>query len=272
MPSCGSVHPTVGIGVIFEPAAFRIRHARADPAASRTGHERLVPQADRALRVVERRRRADAPGKPIIVLTSVGAKTGKLRKIALMRVEHDGDYAVVASLGGAARNPVLVPQPQEEPARRAAGWLRPSATTWRNEVFGDGEGPLVGARGRGLARLRDVPEEDRRARSRSFVLTAIDDGRRDSPSLYISSNRRGSIGRRCRRASRSRCSESAAFEVLIGDREIGFAEVGRLTLGDRPRSAPDRPRSSLRDRRPEARPHELDRALRLAPAHHQRQG
>ncbi len=44
-------------------------------------------------------------GKPIIVLTSVGAKTGKLRKIALMRVEHEGRYAVVASLGGAKRNP-----------------------------------------------------------------------------------------------------------------------------------------------------------------------
>ena len=45
-------------------------------------------------------------GMPVIVLTSVGAKTGKLRKTALMRVEHGGQYAVVASLGGAARNPV----------------------------------------------------------------------------------------------------------------------------------------------------------------------
>ena len=45
-------------------------------------------------------------GKPVIVLTSVGAKTGKLRKSALMRVEHEGVYAVVASLGGAPKNPV----------------------------------------------------------------------------------------------------------------------------------------------------------------------
>lgn len=45
-------------------------------------------------------------GKPIIVLTSVGAKTGKLRMNALMRVEHDGRYAVVASLGGAPKHPV----------------------------------------------------------------------------------------------------------------------------------------------------------------------
>jgi deazaflavin-dependent oxidoreductase (nitroreductase family) len=48
----------------------------------------------------------DLRGKPIIVLTSVGAKTGKLRKTALMRVEHDGVYAVVASLRGAPTHPV----------------------------------------------------------------------------------------------------------------------------------------------------------------------
>ncbi|MBG0560177.1 nitroreductase family deazaflavin-dependent oxidoreductase [Actinoplanes aureus] len=46
--------------------------------------------------------------RPIIVLTSVGAKTGQLRKTALMRVEHDGEYAVVGSLGGAPKNPVWV--------------------------------------------------------------------------------------------------------------------------------------------------------------------
>jgi len=48
----------------------------------------------------------DLHGRPVIVLTSVGAKTGKLRKTALMRVEHDGVYAVVASLGGAPKHPV----------------------------------------------------------------------------------------------------------------------------------------------------------------------
>ena len=45
-------------------------------------------------------------GKPIILLTTVGAKTGKIRKTPLMRVEHNGEYAVVASLGGAPQNPV----------------------------------------------------------------------------------------------------------------------------------------------------------------------
>src|SRR5690242_2673761 len=45
-------------------------------------------------------------GMPVVVLTTVGAKSGKLRKTALMRVEHDGEYAVVASLGGAPKHPV----------------------------------------------------------------------------------------------------------------------------------------------------------------------
>jgi F420H(2)-dependent quinone reductase len=45
-------------------------------------------------------------GKPVILLTSIGAKTGKIRKTPLMRVEHGGEYAVVASLGGAPKNPV----------------------------------------------------------------------------------------------------------------------------------------------------------------------
>jgi deazaflavin-dependent oxidoreductase (nitroreductase family) len=49
---------------------------------------------------------ADLMGKPVILLTTVGAKTGKIRKTPLMRVEHDGEYAVVASLGGAPKHPV----------------------------------------------------------------------------------------------------------------------------------------------------------------------
>ena len=44
-------------------------------------------------------------GMPVIILTSKGARTGKLRKTALMRVEHDGQYAVVASKGGAPNHP-----------------------------------------------------------------------------------------------------------------------------------------------------------------------
>ncbi|HTL42258.1 MAG TPA: nitroreductase family deazaflavin-dependent oxidoreductase [Pseudolysinimonas sp.] len=48
----------------------------------------------------------DLRGRPVIILTTVGAKTGMLRKTALMRVEHEGVYAVVASLGGAPKHPV----------------------------------------------------------------------------------------------------------------------------------------------------------------------
>lgn len=45
-------------------------------------------------------------GLPVIVLTTRGAKSGKIRKTPLMRVEHDGRYAVVASQGGAPKHPV----------------------------------------------------------------------------------------------------------------------------------------------------------------------
>jgi F420H(2)-dependent quinone reductase len=45
-------------------------------------------------------------GLPVVIVTSLGAKTGKVRKTPLMRVEHDGRYAAVASLGGAPKNPV----------------------------------------------------------------------------------------------------------------------------------------------------------------------
>ena len=44
-------------------------------------------------------------GVPIVVVTSVGAKSGKLRKNPVMRVEHHGEYAVVASKGGADQHP-----------------------------------------------------------------------------------------------------------------------------------------------------------------------
>ena len=43
---------------------------------------------------------------PIIVITTVGNKTGNIRKTPLMRVEHDGQYALVASKGGAPEHPV----------------------------------------------------------------------------------------------------------------------------------------------------------------------
>ena len=44
-------------------------------------------------------------GLPVIVVTTRGARSGKVRKFALMRVEHDGEYALVASKGGAPDHP-----------------------------------------------------------------------------------------------------------------------------------------------------------------------
>lgn len=57
-------------------------------------------------------------GVPVVVVTSVGAKSGKLRKNPVMRVEHDGRYALVASKGGAPSHPTwyhnLVAHPRVE--------------------------------------------------------------------------------------------------------------------------------------------------------------
>ena len=88
-------------------------------------------------------------GRPIILLTSLGAKSGKIRKTPLMRVEHNGEYAVVASQGGAPKHPVwyhnLVAHPhvelQDGPvrkdyvAREATGeereiWWRRATAAW----------------------------------------------------------------------------------------------------------------------------------------------
>lgn len=88
-------------------------------------------------------------GRPIIVLHTLGARSGKLRKTPLMRVEHDGSYAVVASLGGAPKHPVwyynLVANPlvelQDGPVKRdyrsrevhgeeKAAWWERSVATW----------------------------------------------------------------------------------------------------------------------------------------------
>ena len=43
--------------------------------------------------------------RPVVMLTMVGAKTGGIRKVPLMRVEHEGSYALVASFGGRPENP-----------------------------------------------------------------------------------------------------------------------------------------------------------------------
>ena len=56
-----------------------------------------------------------AHGKGVVLLTMRGAKSGKIRKVPLMRVEHGGHYAVVASLGGAPKHPVWYYNLKAEP-------------------------------------------------------------------------------------------------------------------------------------------------------------
>jgi len=75
-------------------------------------------------------------GKPVILLTTIGAKTGKIRKTPLMRVEHNGEYALVASLGGAPKHPVWYHNVKAHPQVE----LQDGAVTKdfeAREVFGD---------------------------------------------------------------------------------------------------------------------------------------
>jgi deazaflavin-dependent oxidoreductase (nitroreductase family) len=86
-------------------------------------------------------------GLPVIIVTMRGNKTGKVRKIALMRVEHDGEYAIVASKGGSPKHPVWYynlkadpdevtiqdgPEPFEVHVREVAGDER--AAWWERAV------------------------------------------------------------------------------------------------------------------------------------------
>ena len=84
---------------------------------------------------------------PVVIITMRGNKTGKVRKTPLMRVRHEGEYALVASLGGAPQNPVWYynlkahpdevtiqdgPQPFEVQVREVTGDER--ATWWARAV------------------------------------------------------------------------------------------------------------------------------------------
>ncbi|MDO9175680.1 MAG: nitroreductase family deazaflavin-dependent oxidoreductase [Actinomycetota bacterium] len=76
-------------------------------------------------------------GIPVIIVTMKGKTSGKVRKIALMRVEHEGEYALIASMGGAPTNPVwyhnLVADPENVTVQDGPA---PFAVTVR-EVTGD---------------------------------------------------------------------------------------------------------------------------------------
>ena len=86
-------------------------------------------------------------GMPVVIVTMRGNKSGNVRKIPLMRVEHDGEYALVASKGGAPEHPVWYynlkahpdevsiqdgPEPFDAAVREVAGAER--ATWWERAV------------------------------------------------------------------------------------------------------------------------------------------
>ena len=110
-------------------------------------------------------------GLPIIVVTTRGNKTGKLRKTPLMRVEHDGEYALVASLGGAPKHPVWYHNLKADPeAVTIQDGPEPFDVRVR-EVDGRRAGRVVGASGRGLPAVRRVPGDAPSAQIPVFVAT-----------------------------------------------------------------------------------------------------
>lgn len=83
----------------------------SDDTSAPAGDYEPSPRSPVAAQVEEYERSAGTKantlrGVPIIVFTTRGAKTGRLRKVPVMRVEESGVYAVVASMGGAPKNPI----------------------------------------------------------------------------------------------------------------------------------------------------------------------
>ena len=121
------------------------------------------PRPGRGVRGVRRRSEANTlrdTGDPIVVITSVGAKSGNLRKNPVMRVERDGTYVAIASKGGADDHPEwyynFLAHPEVE--------LQDGAErhTYRVRLAeGDERADWWELRGRHLADVRRVPEEDR---------------------------------------------------------------------------------------------------------------
>ena len=75
-------------------------------------------------------------GMPVVIVTTRGARSGRLRKIPLMRVEHGGTYAVVASRGGAPKHPVWYHNLKAHPDVELQDGSEPRDMVAR-EVFGD---------------------------------------------------------------------------------------------------------------------------------------
>ena len=100
-------------------------------------------------------------GLPVVIFTTRGAKSGKVRKQPLMRVEHDGAYAMVGSQGGAPTDPAWVsnlralPRPGDRPGRARALGRRGPRDHRR------GEGAWWERAVAAFPTVRRLPEEDR---------------------------------------------------------------------------------------------------------------
>jgi deazaflavin-dependent oxidoreductase (nitroreductase family) len=75
-------------------------------------------------------------GRPVVILTTTGARTGKIRKTPLIRIEQDGVYAVVASAGGAPEHPAWYRNVVADPVVRLQDHGQVHAVRAR-EVHGD---------------------------------------------------------------------------------------------------------------------------------------
>ena len=115
--------------------------------------------------------RGDDPGRARVVMTMRGRRSGNVRKAAVMRVEHDGTYAAVASKGGSPEHPGWYHNLLAHPDITLQDGTE--ATQRAREVRGRGgrEGRLVGPRRRGLAGLRRLPEAHRPPHPRGAART-----------------------------------------------------------------------------------------------------
>ena len=101
-------------------------------------------------------------GLPVVIVTNLGASSGKVRKTPVMRVEHDGRYAMVASKGGAPKHPVWYYNLRANPlVELQDGPHKQDMSGPRGQRRG--ARAMVGAGGRRIPALRGVPAEDHAA-------------------------------------------------------------------------------------------------------------
>ena len=169
-------------------------------------------------------------GLPIIILTTRGNKTGRIRKAGLMRVEHDGEYALVASYGGRPHHPVWYHNLKADPrAVTIQDGPEPFAVEV-TELDGEERDEVVGTGRGGLPAVRRVPSQDRPA----------DPGAQgDSDDVVrvfcVSPRDRGGHTRRPRGLPTGFCcrangARAGLVQRLARRRHVGFALAGRGTV------------------------------------------